>query len=316
MFAQQGLRRVLEDLLARDPHYSLIMSTNNQDRNFRRSRSFEKYSSIDLSDASDHLSLGLAKLLFPKWFYKTLIRLRASKIMLPSDEYVDSYSTLFTMGNALCFPVETLVFSTLVSAALQYYSGLSAKETEDCMSVFGDDILVRSEHYHKVIRVLGDSGFVPNEDKCCYATVARESCGSWYYGSFDVIITRIKCTQKVCTDRDWVASLQVAINLSNNGLVSTAMGLLATLDHYYPVPYGYYGLPSNPLGSIHASEKRNTVLRYNSQLQRMEFFCPTTKCQKLSRLDGESGLYAYFTGQSSNVFSTELETERSWVALD
>lgn len=312
MFYQQGLRRVIEDICSHDPNVSRTVSFTDQSLNYRLSKK-SGYSTIDLSDASDLVHRRLVKDLFPRSVYKLLVNGRSSRIELPCGTVLDTYGTMYTMGNALCFTVESLVFSALVCAAICTYSGAGIKRASSWFRVFGDDIIVKSEYYDCVLDALIRAGLVPNRSKCCHNSLVRESCGSWFYHDYDLRITRPKVTQVTC-DGDWVASLQIAMNLSLAGLYSTAMELLIFINRYYPVPFGYFGLPGDRDLTKASFLNKKRLYRVNFQLNREEFWMPTSVVSGKSFLEGRKGLYAFFTHQAT-AFTSCQTTTRSWTAL-
>jgi hypothetical protein len=96
-----------------------------------------------------------------------------------------------TMGNAVTFPLETLVFWSLAhSTRLQLEGTLSHfPEWEDrhLCSVFGDDCIVPSHMALDFIKVMESVGFICNEEKSFYADERfRESCGGDYLRGYDV----------------------------------------------------------------------------------------------------------------------------------
>jgi hypothetical protein len=103
-FGQQGAARVLTDVLKKSPFTRRAIRLNDQSRNFNLSRDYN-FSTIDLSDASDLVSIQLCRLLLPKEVFSFLTRYRSSAIILPDGTLLTRYKAMATMGNALCFPI-------------------------------------------------------------------------------------------------------------------------------------------------------------------------------------------------------------------
>lgn len=326
MFQQQGLRSVLEFIVAQNPQVSRCLSFDNQGLNFELSKN-TRFSTIDLSDASDLLSRRLVKLLFPREIYKLLVNCRSSCIELPDSSLIQ-YESMYTMGNALCFTIESIAFAALTAATISVVSGCSLASTTGKFRVFGDDILVQKEYYPEMLKTLAQSGLKPNVEKCCHDSLVRESCGSWFVQGIDIRVVRPR-TLTVSNDRDWLSALQVSKNLANLGCTSAAVAVAQHCDSYHPVPFGFFGIPGCSIQGRDNLKKRVVTMfdnkgqshgkscayRYNSQLQREECYVPTQIGTSFSPVSGNRGLYAYFTQQATK-FAERLTTTRCWTALE
>lgn len=134
---------------------------------------------IDLSNASDTISLRLVKLLFPQEWYDYLCATRCRFGLMPDGSKL-RYSKLSSMGNGYTFAVETLIFSATCYAAMKV-SGI--KWSHDNVSVFGDDIIVPQSASSALINLLQACGLEVNETKSFLDGNVRESCGSdWVSG--------------------------------------------------------------------------------------------------------------------------------------
>lgn len=137
---------------------------------------------IDLSAASDSISLMLIPTLFPTIMEERLMALRTPKFLNPWNKKVQVYHKYAGMGNGITFPLETLIFHT---AALAVCEHLGIKTTD--VSTYGDDIIVPVAAYDLLIRLLRDLGFSANLKKSnTTGSRMRESCGAHYIDSKDV----------------------------------------------------------------------------------------------------------------------------------
>lgn len=303
MFYQQGLRSVIEALIGRHPQASKVIDFSCQEKSFWKSKDL-RYSTIDLSDASDNISLSLARALLPKRWYKAITLARSTHVRLPSGEEIPS-GIFLTMGNALCFPVETLIFYAITAAAItsKGWSGPLHK----AMRVFGDDILCLSRYAEVVVDWLVQFGLVVNYQKFCHETPVRESCGSWWYAGIDCRITR----PKVCTVTgiaDWISLLTTARELHLNGYSRAAEEICSLCDAFREVPFGFSGLPG-------ARRTKCSSIRYNAQLQRLEWKWPCRKAG-VRHLNGYVALYSYFTGSGSQISTGISNTVETWVDVN
>lgn len=134
---------------------------------------------IDLSNASDTISLGIAKLLLPGPWFEYLCTIRSPKGELPNGQVV-RYSKLSSMGNGFTFAIESLLFFSLASAVSKEATG-SLYHRE--ISIFGDDIIVPEGFAPRLVQVLVACGFSINEDKTFVSGPVKESCGTdWCRG--------------------------------------------------------------------------------------------------------------------------------------
>jgi hypothetical protein len=140
------------------------------------------FSTIDLESASDSISLTLVDELFPQWFSSILKYLRSPVSRLPDGSALP-LNMVSTMGNGFTFPLQTLLFSAVVSAVYGQ-QGIPLKRVNSekpNWSVFGDDIIVRSDAYDRVVHVLGLLGFRVNAEKSFNKGPFRESCGCDFF---------------------------------------------------------------------------------------------------------------------------------------
>ena len=85
------------------------------------------------------------------------------------------------MGNGLTFPIETLVFFSIVKA-IGNLSGVK----RGVFSVFGDDLIYPSRIHRYVSHIFPRMGLVLNPDKTYVRFPFRESCGEDFYQGFPV----------------------------------------------------------------------------------------------------------------------------------
>jgi hypothetical protein len=102
------------------------------------------------------------------------------------------------MGSALCFPLEAMVFLTVIFLGIERELGtpLSRKQVVNCYSgrvrVFGDDLIVPRDNVLSVIGELETFGFRVNVGKSYWIGRFRESCGKEYYDGNDVSIVKVR----------------------------------------------------------------------------------------------------------------------------
>lgn len=131
-----------------------------------------KYATLDLKAASDTVSREIVWELLPIDWADLLDRLRSKVGSLQGSPLI--YEKWSSMGNGYTFELESLLFFAICSAF-----------TDD-ISVYGDDLIVPSEHYHEVVEALHFFGFSTNVEKSFSAGPFRESCGADYFSGVKV----------------------------------------------------------------------------------------------------------------------------------
>lgn len=122
-------------------------------------------STIDFSEASDRLSLGLFKSLFPESVVKHFLQVRSTSFEL--DEEYHAFNMLAPMGSGFTFDILTL---TLISLA---------RSLDPAATSFGDDVILASDKALGFISLAEECGFKVNTDKSFIHGNFRESCGAF-----------------------------------------------------------------------------------------------------------------------------------------
>jgi hypothetical protein len=159
-------------------------------------RSYLRPATIDLSNASDTISLRICKILLPEWLYALLGDIRAHSGVLP-DGRILRYAKMSSMGNGATFALESLIFFAVAFSVTEKYLGESPRGH---VSVFGDDIVVPEDCSSETIHLLEACGFIPNRHKSFVAGPFKESCG---YDCFKgTIVTPVYLRRPLRTDSD------------------------------------------------------------------------------------------------------------------
>jgi len=136
----------------------------------------------DLSSASDSISVALVEQLFPPDWFAVLTQSRIGDVVLPDGSIVHS-NTFCTMGIGYTFPLQTLVFLSLLKAIeATLYNGRVSRT----ISVYGDDLIYSGKIHTHVVLHFQELGFVINAEKTFCNGPFRESCGGDYYRGVDV----------------------------------------------------------------------------------------------------------------------------------
>ena len=155
-----------------------------QERNQELARigsTFGNYATIDLSNASNSISLGVVKLLLPDDWYRAMLLCRSPSVTISGPKRSESthhrLHMMSTMGNGFTFELESLIFWALAQSVRE----LSSIGTSKDVVVFGDDIVCPSVIARDLMSVLEDLGFAINVEKTYVAGPYRESCGKHYF---------------------------------------------------------------------------------------------------------------------------------------
>lgn len=177
MFYQLGVADCVYDLIRKSRwrrHIDIEHAEKNQDLAWLGSLTGE-YATIDLSSASDCVKYQLVRSLFNKTCLRELLVSTRSRWVEYSGEiFTPTYFA--PMGSGLCFPVECCVFASIVDNVMRQHGDRRA------WRVYGDDIIVPSDHYSDVCERLEQLGFQVNSEKSFSGSQSfRESCGGDYF---------------------------------------------------------------------------------------------------------------------------------------
>jgi hypothetical protein len=178
MYVQKGLAACIRKRL-RKVGIDIRSQSLNQDLALYASKT-GAMATIDMSMASDTVSLELVRHLLPPEWLTAFEQCRTTTGVLPCGTKV-LYRKFSSMGNGYTFELETLLFWSLASAVCTAY-GVS----ERLVAVYGDDVVVPSSVALPLIELLSFCGFSTNESKTFIDGPFRESCGKHYISGLDV----------------------------------------------------------------------------------------------------------------------------------
>lgn len=289
IWIQQGQRRLLESAITRSPltrgRIDFTDQTVNGNLAMLSSKSRD-FCTLDLKEASDRISCDLVKFLFGEFAYDYISCSRAESIQLLSGR-VRQLKKWAPMGNAMCFPVQSLVFFALVRAGIRCHYGVNCSD----IYVFGDDILFPSKYYEGAIRGLVRAGLVPNMNKTFRKGLFRESCGVDAYNGVDVTPLRMKAVA--------LSSFKEAESLCTLAKRAYIRGYRSCSSAIYTLirkRFGYLPLCNNPdaqglveyvdcdLGHLLLMERR---VKYDQNLQMWRVPCRLVVSRTLAVRNGD-----------------------------
>jgi hypothetical protein len=268
IWIQQGQRLLLEKAIERSPLTSGKINFRDQEVNgslAMTSSSDREFCTLDLKEASDRIGTDLVKYLFGTHVSKFLFSTRASHVVLLDDRRVE-LQMFAPMGNCLTFPVESLVFWSLVRAGILSKYGVNCTE----VYVFGDDIIFPTEYYDGAISGLIRAGLIPNPSKTFRKGFFRESCGVDAFYGFDVTPHRVRVGSiNSYSDAESICDLSKRLRL--DGFSETSAFLYSRVSSRF----GRLSLTNNPdcQGLIeYVDYDLGNILRYEPRLR----FCNKT----------------------------------------
>lgn len=246
-YTQQALLEMtvkrLEDYGPTRGHVNFTDQTVNQTL-ARRSSKDGRLATIDLKDASDRVSARLVweMLETQKTFRSMLFSCRSTRADVPGHGVVRLHR-FASMGSAMCFPIEAMVFYTIVLSAIHRASGRqltpnSLKKARRGVRVYGDDIIVPVEYVQVVKNELEWFNLRVNANKSFWTGKFRESCGLDAYDG--VQVTPVYVRRLLPTSHRNTEELVSAVSLGNqfykNGYWKTASYLRSYVGRLANVP--------------------------------------------------------------------------------
>lgn len=240
----------------------------------RRNQELARYGSVtgslatlDLSEASDRLHLLLVQRILPPSLRRWVFGFRSTRATF--KDRVIRLEKFAPMGSAMCFVMESILFYSISSYAIQIASGMGLSQQDvskrPVVSVYGDDIIVPTEYALDVANMLEAFGLKVNLNKSFWNGYFRESCGKDFLHGHDVTVVRARYPLDNIMHPDATMSLVSAQNeFWRRGWFNTASTLRSFLrhvpSHSVPMESGYACLSDN-IGDR----------RWNLHLQRLEY---------------------------------------------
>jgi len=221
-YAQQALAsfiiKKLETSRITAGHINFTDQTVNQKLAISAS-SDRKSATLDLSEASDRVPLSLASAMFncnPD-LRDAILACRSRAAQLPSGEIIH-LKKFASMGSALCFPIESMYFYTVILVALFRKHKLPVTlrnlyRLSRGVYIYGDDIVIPVNEVDVVSETLAEYYCKVNTTKSFWTGKFRESCGMDAYDGECVTPTYLRQLQP--TDKGNTSALISWIATSN-----------------------------------------------------------------------------------------------------
>lgn len=301
MFIQQGLNTHLRSEILKCSVLSRCLALTNQSINQKlaiEGSIHDNYATIDLSSASDLLSLSLVKRVFaskPR-FLTAALDCRSSHCNTISHGVIE-LRKFAGMGNALTFPIQSIVFSLIVISSILHAKGKrpsfgNVKRVASCIQVYGDDIIVPTEYSRQACDWLTSFGMRVNTKKSFLNGNFKESCGVDAWKGYDVTPIYLRHVPVISAkDPEQIASLTSTQNqLWLRGLWSSSMCLVKHIEEFITLPR--VSKATSALGQ-HNYVDTNVAHKWDGKLQRLVFRAyEVSSITQSDPIDGYAALFA------------------------
>ncbi len=300
----------------------LGFSHQNPNRDLARHGSrFGDLATLDLSEASDRvLNKLVIELLHNNPLFSEAVQATRSTsacVPTPLGSVNVQLSKFASMGSALCFPFEAMIFLVAILRGIEQstqrpLTRSRIKRLRGSVRVYGDDLIVPVEHVKHVIDSLETFGFKINVNKSFWTGKFRESCGGDYFAGHDV--TPVKVRRVMPKSRADVQEVISLVSLRNQlyhvGLWNTAKKLdekIGRLLSHFPIVE-----PTSPaLGreslSFSYAEERVHELLHNPQVRGYTAVSRPPR----SNVSGDGALLKFFLKRGSDPTHDPKHLERS-----
>jgi hypothetical protein len=269
-YIQQGLMRAIYKRVEHHPLTRGYVNFRNQEVNrtltLEASRT-QKWATLDLKDASDRVRWDLVQDLFPGNWVKALDACRTRFVQVDEKTTYGPMRKFAPMGSAVCFPVEALIFWSLLRSHL------------GCdVYVYGDDIILPTARAEEAMHILEVYDLQVNAQKSCYKTPFRESCGIDCWAGQDVsyVKARTEFNASLESETSWVDFVN---NIAKTEGWDLGHRLRNIVDRFWEEPhYCYSGgvyVPGREqeVFNLQSDPIRSLPLAYNCEPQAINSAC-------------------------------------------
>jgi len=295
-YAQQSLLPAILDGISSYYHLDTMLGFTDQTPNQEMARLGShtgELATLDLSEASDRVPNSLVRAMMRNHPHvdEAVQASRSQRAWVRELDTTVSLAKFASMGSALTFPLEAMVFLTLIFLGIERELNEPFTSSKDFypwmkrVRVYGDDIVIPVDYVSSVIETLESFGFVVNSSKSFWSGSFRESCGKDYYDGHDV--TTVKVRQLFPTSRRSATEVVSLVSLRNQlyfrGLWKTCAWLddrIRVMLKHYPVVlptssvlgrHSYLGYETEKLGShLHNPLVRGWTVKARPPLDPLE----------------------------------------------
>ncbi len=249
-YMQQALLRCFLARFTEDKLLVKLIGFDDQTPNqelARRGSMDGSLATLDLSEASDRVSNQLVRTMLNRWphLHEAVDACRSRKADVPGQGVI-RLAKYASMGSALCFPMEAMVFTTIIFLGIQKSLNTSlTRKAIDRLSgsvrVYGDDLIVPTRQVQTIVQQLELFGARVGLAKSFWTGKFRESCGKEYYDGHDVTLTRVRrdLPTTIADVKEVISTVSLRNQLAEagcyEGTVDSLDQLLQGVLKYFPV---------------------------------------------------------------------------------
>ena len=307
-FMQQGILNELVPVLEGDSSLSPFVGFTDQEPNrlmAQRGSINQELATLDLSEASDRVSYQhVLELIGP---YYPFVRegvdaCRSRKADVPGHGVI-RLAKYASMGSALCFPFEEMVFLAIIFTSIEAqehmrFTRKDLKRFVGKVRVYGDDIIVPTDYVQCVIDGLESFGLKVNVNKSFWNGKFRESCGKEYYDGKDVTLVRFR--KQLPKSRKSVEEVVSLVSVRNQMYSKGYLDTVAALDEIIGKVLPYFPVVESTSPALGRHDVEGyTSERHDKSLQRplVRAYVERSKPPP-SKVSGEGALMKYLTKRS------------------
>lgn len=307
-YLQQGLNSILRESITECRVLSNCLALTDQSKNQKlalEGSQNRNWATIDLKSASDLLSVTLVKAVFRHHpnFLGCMMDSRSPYVYTSgSNDPAVPLGKFAGMGNATTFPVQSVCFAVTCIAAILDNWGIkpnhrNVERASRLIRVYGDDIIVHSDHAHQVVKWLHDVGLKVNVKKSFLEGNFRESCGIEAFNGVEITPLYIRYWPHHIDESPSVCAHLVS--LSNHMWLQ---GLYSASNYLKEIVEGFLGralpLVSSQSGSLGWHTRLDGVHPHKWCKSTHQFLTRTFALAPVKirdRLDGEAALLKSLT---------------------
>ncbi len=320
MFMQQGILAMMKEEFRADVNAWNFICFDSQLPNQQLAKEGSasgRLATLDLKEASDRVSNQLVKELFANFPHlgEAVQVVRSTRADV-NGQIIDLVKYA-SMGSALTFPIEAMVFCTLVFLGIERelnrpLGPADIKRLQGQVRVYGDDIVVPVEFVSSVIQTLEHFGARVNRDKSFWNGKFRESCGADFYNGTSVDVVRVRRVfPKSLKDGQEIESI---VSLRNQLFELGYEKTVNWLDKRIRLILSHYPIVTRDSGALGRWAHGNTfdVTRMHRKEQRplVKAYVSVPRIPK-NKIDGYPALLKVFLKRGATPFEDPKHLDRS-----
>lgn len=309
-YCQQSILDVLVPALERSKFLRGCLGFTDQLPNQRMALDASKtkaFSTLDLSEASDRVSNRLVNRMFETLpdLQGAIQACRSSRSDVPGHG-ITLLAKFASMGSALCFPIEAMVFLTITLCGILKSQSrpVTLRNIDKIISkgvrIYGDDIVVPVEYASIVTDHLHLYGLKVNVAKSFTKGNFRESCGMDAYDGLDItpVYVRRLCPESQRNAKELISWTDLRNQLYRAGLWNSSRYVQELLERIANFPAVTVNAPVLGWHTV-ANSYRYTRLSVSTQSPMVKGLCVNATLRNDAReLDDYGALMKFFLKRS------------------